>query len=577
MKGGNELKLLISIICTCFIFAETLPAQSLITITVTTISHGSDITIPNDFSGLSFGTTSLRKGSTYFFDSTNTQVVTLFRELGIKNLRIGGTSVDTNNSGYMPSRADIDALFRFAKATGVKVIYSLRLMNGNATQDGLTAKYIWDNYNQNLDHFAIGNEPDTYGKDDPQITGYSTYITKWKSFAAIVSDSVPEAKFGGPDGGSGTSGASWGTRFANDVKNLGTVNTIYFHDYVGASSVNKTPQQLIDEMLSTNWITSRCPTEYNASGAIVMPIGFSYRFTEANSYYTGGGAGVAGGNNCCATALFSLDYMYWWSEHKVSGVNFHTAMWKYNGTFFVDTYGNYQIYPIGYGIKAFDLGGHGIVRPVTIGNPNGLNLTAYAVDDTTCYYVTIINKEHDSGARSAIVKIVLPGLSGSAKVMYMTAPNGNLAAISGMTLGGSSINNTGNWQGVWSTIDSINTSTGSYMVTVPAGSAAIVRINSRVISIKESSKLSESFSLSQNYPNPFNPTTNINYTVPTSGFVSLKIYNILGQEVTTLFEGFQKVGLYKVDFDASKLVSGIYLYRLQTNGFTQTKKMILMK
>jgi hypothetical protein len=85
------------------------------------------------------------------------------------------------------------------------------------------------------------------------------------------------------------------------------------------------------------------------------------------------------------------------------------------------------------------------------------------------------------------------------------------------------------------------------------------------------------FGLSQNYPNPFNPTTNINYTVPTSGFVSLKVYNTLGQEVATLFEGFQNVGLYKLDFDASKLASGIYLYRLQTNGFTQTKKMILMK
>jgi len=65
--------------------------------------------------------------------------------------------------------------------------------------------------------------------------------------------------------------------------------------------------------------------------------------------------------------------------------------------------------------------------------------------------------------------------------------------------------------------------------------------------------------------------------VPKSSFVSLKVYNILGQEVATLYQGFQKAGSYKADFDASRLSSGVYLYRLMSNGFTMTKKMILMK
>ncbi len=92
-----------------------------------------------------------------------------------------------------------------------------------------------------------------------------------------------------------------------------------------------------------------------------------------------------------------------------------------------------------------------------------------------------------------------------------------------------------------------------------------------------SNNIPEAFSLSQNYPNPFNPTTIIEYTVPKSSFVSLKVYNILGQEVATLYRGFQKAGSYKADFDASKLSSGVYLYNLQSNGFTLTKKMVLMK
>ncbi|MHB8580486.1 MAG: T9SS type A sorting domain-containing protein, partial [Ignavibacteriaceae bacterium] len=62
-----------------------------------------------------------------------------------------------------------------------------------------------------------------------------------------------------------------------------------------------------------------------------------------------------------------------------------------------------------------------------------------------------------------------------------------------------------------------------------------------------------------------------------SSFISLKVYNILGQEVATLYTGFQKAGSYKVDFNASKLASGIYLYSLQADGFTKTMKMVLMK
>jgi len=85
------------------------------------------------------------------------------------------------------------------------------------------------------------------------------------------------------------------------------------------------------------------------------------------------------------------------------------------------------------------------------------------------------------------------------------------------------------------------------------------------------------FELSQNYPNPFNPTTYINYSIPKSGLVTLKVYNILGQEVATLQSGFQKAGMYKVNFNSVQLASGVYLYRLDANGFSQVKKMILMK
>jgi hypothetical protein len=87
----------------------------------------------------------------------------------------------------------------------------------------------------------------------------------------------------------------------------------------------------------------------------------------------------------------------------------------------------------------------------------------------------------------------------------------------------------------------------------------------------------ETFNLSQNYPNPFNPSTKINYSLQTEGLVTLKVFNILGQEVATLINDFQTAGSHTVSFNASKLSSGIYLYKIDSNGFTQTKKMMLIK
>ncbi|MBM4157875.1 MAG: T9SS type A sorting domain-containing protein, partial [Ignavibacteria bacterium] len=85
------------------------------------------------------------------------------------------------------------------------------------------------------------------------------------------------------------------------------------------------------------------------------------------------------------------------------------------------------------------------------------------------------------------------------------------------------------------------------------------------------------YSLSQNYPNPFNPVTKINFALPKQGFVSLKVYDILGREVVLLVNEIKNAGNYIVDFDASNLSSGVYYYRLESNDFVDIKKMILIK
>lgn len=86
-----------------------------------------------------------------------------------------------------------------------------------------------------------------------------------------------------------------------------------------------------------------------------------------------------------------------------------------------------------------------------------------------------------------------------------------------------------------------------------------------------------SFELYQNYPNPFNPSTNIKFSLPNSGNISLKVYDQLGKEVSNLADGFRSAGTYEISFDASKLTSGIYFYKLVTNEINATKKMLLIK
>ncbi|KAB2852876.1 MAG: T9SS type A sorting domain-containing protein [Ignavibacterium sp.] len=85
------------------------------------------------------------------------------------------------------------------------------------------------------------------------------------------------------------------------------------------------------------------------------------------------------------------------------------------------------------------------------------------------------------------------------------------------------------------------------------------------------------YALDQNYPNPFNPSTKIYYSIKEEGLVTLKVYDVLGNEIATLVNENKPAGNYEVQFNALQLPSGVYIYTLQVNGFTSSKKMLLMK
>ena len=147
----------------------------------------------------------------------------------------------------------------------------------------------------------------------------------------------------------------------------------------------------------------------------------------------------------------------------------------------------------------------------------------------------------------------------------------------------------------WSFIVPITPSDGSHLWTIPnkPSNQCLIRITevpdgivvtesesvftiNPLTSVKET-VIPKEFSLAQNFPNPFNPTTSIEYSVPGNEYVSLKVFDILGNEVATLVNEQKAPGVYKIDFNASSLSSGIYFYKMQSGKFLKIKKLMLVK
>ena len=112
------------------------------------------------------------------------------------------------------------------------------------------------------------------------------------------------------------------------------------------------------------------------------------------------------------------------------------------------------------------------------------------------------------------------------------------------------------------------------LVEIPV---TIVMLENLITNVGENELTPENFVLEQNYPNPFNPSTTIRYSIKENTLVTLKVYDILGNEVVTLVNEVKPAGKYEISFDASSISSGIYFYKLNAGGFTNTKKMILLK
>ena len=382
----------------CGSFASMAASSSMAIVSLNPRKAGAEIS--KDFIGLSYEMQQVlpdAKGK-YYFGPDNKRLIGLFKQLGIKSLRVGGNTAD-RPSVKVPGPADIDSLFAFAKAADVKVIYTLRLREGSREKAAEIAKYIYDHYRPQLACFAIGNEPNVFAKQ------YPVYRDEWQRYEELITapTNAPGAMFCGPSATPGKT--SWARDFVKDFGRTGHIAFISQHDYPGGAG-NKATNVVAarDKMLSPGWL-EHYEHFYRSFAPAALSNGLPYRLEEANNFYNGGAKDVS---DTFAAALWGLDYLHWWAAHDALGINFHTgdnvaAGERMNpcryATFWTSPSG-YHVHPIGYGIKAFELGSRGRNVPVMIHGRIGLNLTAYAVlgaDNTL--FVTLINKEHGNSGR----------------------------------------------------------------------------------------------------------------------------------------------------------------------------------
>ncbi len=452
--------------------------------TVAVKAEPAGLEIPANALGLSYETSILLpddEGRRYF-RADNQALLRVFETLGVENLRIGGNSVDDPKIP-VPSEADVDSLFEFAAAAGVEVNYSFRLQDGDPEAAARMARHIADEHGEHLECFAIGNEPGYY-KD------YAVYSERWTAIRDAVLEAVPDATFCGPDQNPEPELIK---RMVKDFGGEGRLVMITQHNYpFGCSYENPSdgmkdvgllrkvdPADARRRMLSPEAYETYSEI-HEGMVAAVEGTDITYRLTETNSLWF---SGLEGASDRHASSLWGLDYLHWWVAHGAEGLNFHTGD-RTGGSVnlpcryaaFVSAPGGYEVRPLGYGLKLFDLGGRGRLLPVDLTDGEGLR--AYASTDDGQHFVTLIHTRSDAGDKE--VRVELPAAAGKVDAVWLQAEGNDLAATSAdMRLGGGAIRADGSWEGSWQPVDAGDVADQTVTLTMPPASAVVLRVGQR--------------------------------------------------------------------------------------------------
>ena len=483
--------------------AAALPATEKVVTVVADLS-ASRTPIPEDFLGLSLETNELlpdRDGK-HQFSPDNLPLRNLLKTIGVKSLRFGGNATDAGNVSD-PELPGIDAMFELAGAVDASVIYTVRFskegrLNGFVSADPKAAsdvcKHILSKYPDRLAAITIGNEADMYfsrlkdqyamgdlgtNKAAKERADYVKYRDTWKEFATIIRAGNPTVKFNGP---STTGRTVWGKWFSEDFAKDDRIAFFSNHWYPGGNGKQGESEPKLSAALSPDW--HKLYAKYlkeNGFAAMTRP----FRIEEMNSYYYGGAPNMS---DSMASALWALDYSHWFAAHGCAGINLHTCThlkfmvdieMTFNYASFIVSECGYTLRPIGYGLTMFSLGSQGDSVPVKIAGGD-LNLSAHSVAGRDGnLYVTLINKEYDSAARTALVHFSVKGgkLKDPGESLVLLAPVNDVRAKSGITLGGAPVMEDGTWAGKWNRLPASSIGQdGIVSVTIPPSSAMVVRL-----------------------------------------------------------------------------------------------------
>jgi hypothetical protein len=439
--------------------------------------------VPADFCGLSYEIKMVLPNAAtgkHYFSPDNEALIGAFKTLEIKHLRVGGNTAE-RAAIPIPGPADIDSLFGFAQAADIKVIYTVRMEGNTPAAAASVAKYVMDHYRDRVSCLTVGNEPDKPWK-------YPAYLEEWKKFTAAIlaPDCVPDAKFCGPS--PRQQGVEFSRLFANDVGGWEHLAFLTQHFYARGDGDIMTDPVKARELLLSPELYQVYQKFYDAFVPAAKARGTAYRLEEANSYAKGGAVGAS---DTFTASLWSVDYLYWWAWHDALGINFHTAGQKQPRglpgpekpnvyTALTLSPKGIKVLPLGYGMKLFNLGSRGRLVPVNVAsNPDNLNLAVYGtIDSDRTLHLTVLNKEHGPAGRAARLAVDsgLPGARG--KIIFMSAPAGDIAAVEGVTIGGAEIKEDGSWSGKWSDLPAASAE-GSVTVVVPAASAAVIELQGK--------------------------------------------------------------------------------------------------
>ena len=445
----------------------SLGAAPSVTASVTVDHAATGYDVDPSFIGLSFEKNNLQ---TPAFNANNKELISLFKSLGAGIFRVGANLVDRttwspNGKGGTAGTtapADIERLAGFLRATDWKVIYAVNMAKSTpaiaADEARAAAKALGDR----LYGFEIGNEPNLYPPGNrPAGWGYAQFKTEWESYANAMRAAVPTATFTGS--ASAGDAAHWVVPFAKDEASFLSVLTTHYYLADGKLATSNADKLLASERRVAD------ETAQLSQLARDNHIAHGFRYAEANSFWGGGAKGVS---NAYVSALWSLEFLLTIASRGGAGVNFHAFIGDSGPTYssiVTDATGKpLEARPEFYGMKLFTIAAQGTVRQPKV-TANGAAMSAYAIDERDgSTGVVLFNKSRTARIRMN-VDVGRPATSATA--LALTGPN--LEAVSGVTLGGSTIRPDGAYAPVFQPSLAVTGSTVT--VDVDPDSAVLVR------------------------------------------------------------------------------------------------------